>query len=294
MAGSGHVRLPACPKLSCNLLSMVRSTLAHQLRCSGVLKLHLRATFKHARRQGIIVEDPTEDLRAKSKRRVCERYLSMDECRRLLSVFIGRDHLIVRISIQLGLRPEETFALRRNDVLGDQLRIDEALVYGKSGPVKTEASHAFVYIPPDLQTELRHWLEISEGDPHDWLFRPSRGRKSNGPLNPNNYRERVLQPGAIKAGVGVIETGKKDEKGRAILKTDVDFQALRRTCATLFGDKAKDPKSTQSQMRHADPAITLKLYQKSVPESVKAAAISFEADLISENSAGVLRGQVIQ
>ena len=95
-------------------------------------------------------------------------------------------------------------------------------------------------------------------------------------------------------GSGVIDTGKKDEKGRAILRTDVDFQALRRTCATLFGDKAKDPKITQSQMRHADPAITLKLYQKSVPETVKAAAISFEADLISENSAGVLRGQVIQ
>jgi integrase len=37
-----------------------------------------------------------------------------------MSAFIirlkGRDHLIVRIRIQLGLRPEELFALRRNDV----------------------------------------------------------------------------------------------------------------------------------------------------------------------------------
>jgi hypothetical protein len=64
--------------------------------------------------------------------------------------------------------------------------------------------------------------------------------------------------------------------------------------ATLFGDKAKDPKSTQAQLRHADPTITLKLYQKSVPDSVKRAAISLEADLISEDSAGVLRGQPIQ
>jgi hypothetical protein len=64
--------------------------------------------------------------------------------------------------------------------------------------------------------------------------------------------------------------------------------------STGVDNKAKDPKSTQAQLRHADPTITLKLYQKSVPESVKAAAISFEADLLRQNSVGVLRGQPIQ
>jgi hypothetical protein len=54
------------------------------------------------------------------------------------------------MAIQLGLRPEELFALRRNDVQGDQLRVDEALIEGQPGPVKTPASAAFVYIPPDL------------------------------------------------------------------------------------------------------------------------------------------------
>lgn len=258
------------------------------------LVLHIRAIFKYARKKRLMVDNPTEDLRARSKQRVCERYLSLEECHRLLSVLIGRDHLIVRISIQLGLRPEETFALRHNDVVGDQLRIDEAIVYGQSADVKTEASAAFVYIPPDLQTELNVWLECSQGSQQDWLFQPTRGRGLGGPLNSNNYRERVLQPAAIRAGVGVIDTGKKDEKGRPILKTDVDFQALRRTCATHFGNKAKDPKTTQAQLRHKDPMITLKHYQKAVPESVKAAAISFEAALFPNYSEGVLRGQKIQ
>jgi integrase len=94
--------------------------------------------------------------------------------------------------------------------------------------------------------------------------------------------------------VGVSDTGKKDEKGKAILKTDVDFRALRRTCATLFGDRAKDPKSTQAQLRHADPSITLKHYQKSVPASVKAAAIALENDLTRNNSERVLSGSAIQ
>ena len=40
------------------------------------LLLHVRSIFKHARKCKIMVENPTEDLRAKSKKRVCERYLS--------------------------------------------------------------------------------------------------------------------------------------------------------------------------------------------------------------------------
>jgi len=50
------------------------------------------------------------------------------------------DRLAFRIFIQLGLRFEELFALRRNDVVEDTLRIDEANVEGASATVKTEAS----------------------------------------------------------------------------------------------------------------------------------------------------------
>jgi hypothetical protein len=59
--------------------------------------LHTRAIWKHARKRKIITENPTEDLRAKSKQRVSERYLTLDECRQLLSVLASRDHLIVRM-----------------------------------------------------------------------------------------------------------------------------------------------------------------------------------------------------
>jgi integrase len=240
------------------------------------LLLQIRAIFKHARKRKIISEDPTEDLRAKSKKRPSERYLSVDECRRLMAVLTGRDHLIVRMLIQLGLRPEELFALRRDDVQLDQLRIDEAVVLGKSASVKTEASAAYVYIPHEVRVELDGWLS-RPGSARDWLFQTTHGRP--GHLNPNNYRERILQPAAIRAGVGLIDTGKKDRRGKPVFKTDVDFRALRRTCATLFGDRAKDPKSTQAQLRHADPTVTLKHYQKSIPATVRLAGDQLERDL---------------
>jgi len=134
------------------------------------LLLHLRGIWKHARKSKIIIDNPTADLRARSKWRSAERFLSVEECQRLLSALTGRDHLIVRMFIQLGLRSEELFALRYDDVQGDQLRIDEALVSGQSAAVKTPASNGFVYIPAEVNVELTNWLHCHPGQPTDWLF----------------------------------------------------------------------------------------------------------------------------
>jgi integrase len=62
----------------------------------------------------------------------------------------------------------------------------------------------------------------------------------------------------------------------------VNFQVLRRTCATLLGAKAKDPRDTQAQLRHADPSVT-RHYQKSIPASVKAAAVALESELVDKS-----------
>jgi len=248
--------------------------------------LYLRAILDFAVVKKIIPANPAKNpgykLRAKSKRPVSERHLSLEECRRLLSVVIGGDHLAIRTLIQLGLRPEELFALRRDDVIEDTLRIDEAIVEGQSAPVKTEASDASVYIPPDLQAEFAAWLECLPPDPQTWLFTSPRGCV----WRLQNYLNRVLKPAAIRAGVGVYK--RRNKKGGEVTSTDVNFQVLRRTCATLFGAKAKDPRDTQAQLRHADPTVTLRHYQKSIPASVKAAAIALEAELVgSTNRTGI-------
>jgi integrase len=70
-------------------------------------------------------------------------------------------------------------------------------------------------------------------------------------------------------------------RGTAVETTDVNFQVLRRTCGTLFGAKAKDPRDTQAQLRHADPSVTLRHYQKSIPNSVRSAAEALETELMT-------------
>jgi len=88
----------------------------------------------------------------------------------------------------------------------------------------------------------------------------------------------VLKPAAIRARVGIFR--RQTGKGKEVESTDVNFQVLRRTCATLFGGKAKDPRDTQAQLRHADPTVTLRHYQKSIPANVRAAALALEEELI--------------
>src|SRR5215831_17680949 len=83
------------------------------------------------------------------------------------------------------------------------------------------------------------------------------------PWGAQNYLNRVLKPAAIRARVSLFK--RKTRKGEEVESTDVNFQVLRRTCATLFGAKAKDPRDTQAQLRHADPSVTLRHYQKSIP-----------------------------
>ncbi len=73
---------------------------------------------------------------------------------------------------------------------------------------------------------------------------------------------------------------KTDESGN--VTTALNFQSLRRTSSTLFGARARDPKLTQTHMRHTDPQMTLKHYQQAIPAEVKAAAIALETQLLEE------------
>jgi integrase len=58
----------------------------------------------------------------------------------------------------------------------------------------------------------------------------------------------------------------------------VTFQCLRRTFSTL-AQRHGSPKDIQAQMRHADVATTLGVYQQVIPESVRAMVESLDAEL---------------
>jgi integrase len=59
---------------------------------------------------------------------------------------------------------------------------------------------------------------------------------------------------------------------------DFDFRAMRSTASTLFQTHGA-VKETQGQMRHADPATTLRCYVKVIPENQRKAVAGFARTL---------------
>jgi integrase len=229
---------------------------------------HLRAILDLAQESGVLTANPmrsrTSKVSYRSTKSASERHLSIEECGALLSELEGRDLLVVRMFIQLGLRPKELFALRRNDVKGKFLRIDEVLIKGLVKKIGSEGAALEVYMPPDLLLQLANWMQSTGGLESDWLFPASRSRSSTHlpPMSQDHFRNRVLKRAAENARV-----------------PDVDLFALRRTCASFFAHKAT-AYDTLAQMRHYDVELAGESGRQAVPSSLQRAADKIEAQIL--------------
>lgn len=67
-------------------------------------------------------------------RTVDDTYADRTTVRALFDAADRRDRIILRLFVSCGLRPQETFALRANDVERGRLRVDEALKQAEGGP----------------------------------------------------------------------------------------------------------------------------------------------------------------
>ncbi|HYA16990.1 MAG TPA: site-specific integrase [Bryobacteraceae bacterium] len=211
---------------------------------------------------------------SKRLRRPCARFYSVEEIRKLLSSASAvslREHLIVRLLVMCGLRAQELLILRVDDIEPGTLRIDEALKESEKGAArigetKSVASNGYVWLSPELEKELRTWLQLKNiGDgyhrnavrsQYDLLFPSETGT----PFRVGNYLKRVLKPIAETAGI-----------------TDMTFQALRRTFATHF-QRYGSPKDAQAQLRHSRLEMT-GWYMKEIPETVRAAVERMDAEM---------------
>jgi integrase len=183
-----------------------------------------------------------------------------EECHAVMRTPEGRERLILRIFLVSGLRSQELFLLRANDLESGQIRVDEAFKRAEHGEdrigePKTEGSADEVAIPADLESELRAWIQSKGQSGADLLFPSAVG----GPIDPSNYLDRTLRPLGIKAGV-----------------PDINFAMLRRTCATYFRDNLK---GAQQQLRDKTPHVTAKHYQQSITAEHRLAVAKLDQEL---------------
>ena len=239
-------------------------------------RTYITAALEFALDENLIVRNVGRRLELPSKRlpKPCGRFLSLEEVRKLLSAAAGvsfRERLIARLFVVCGFRAQEMFVLRVDDLEPGILRVDEALKEAEKGAArigetKSATSNGYVAISPDLEKEIRTWLQIrrmgaayhkdSEPEPNDLLFPTEAGT----PYRIGNYLKRVLKPIAEAAGIH-----------------DLTYQALRRTFATHF-QRYGSPKDAQAQLRHSKLEMT-GWYMKEIPESVRAAVEKMDADL---------------
>jgi integrase len=251
------------------ILQMQANKLAEKYSRSVVMKFVTwsRAILEEALEQDFILKNPAKKLALPETRPENKRFLKLEEIPLLLARMPFREQLILRISLVLGLRPGELFALRWDDVQGHALRLDEETVDGVLYPaLKTKQSKGFVALPLSLRRGLGQWrLKQRPASEQEFIFPNARG----GVFRVDNYRADVLKPALKKVAA---ETGIEG----------VDFRACRRTCATHLS-KHGSVKEVQAHLRHSRATTTLEVYIQEIPEAVRAAVESLDSVLANSN-----------
>ena len=118
------------------------------------------------------------------------------------------------------------------------------------GDTKTEASRKPVPLHPVVTEELKHWRRESlYSSDLDYVF-PSVEKNGAQPISPDTILNRQIRPALKKLG---------------ITKT-VGFHTFRHTLATMLRQNGIDIKTAQELLRHANPRITMGIYQQAVSE----------------------------
>jgi integrase len=241
-------------------------------------RVYVKAMLDEALEQDLISKNPARKLAIPETRKTEKPALSEQEIAALLAHLKGRDRLIIRMFIVLGLRAGELFALRRNDrVEPSQLYIDEAVSEELRGDErlvkpKTLSSTAYVWLPESIRVEIDKWIiRMEDKRPEAFLFATRNGT----PLNMNNFLRRTIKPAAERARATAL---KDHPELPASFLAEVNHQVFRRTCATHMQDLGS-VKDIQAHLRHSTPAMTINRYIQQIPASVRQAVESLDEKL---------------
>lgn len=141
--------------------------------------LTMRQLFTTARRNGLILSDPTEGVKttphAKPQKKT---HLTLEEQDALMaSLSDPRARCFVGLCLYCGLRREEALGLQWSDIQGDKLTVNRAVTFLGNQPdpvqeLKTKSSHRVIPIPQPLQTILHetprlglHLVPCADGRP---------------------------------------------------------------------------------------------------------------------------------
>jgi len=228
----------------------------------------MSALFSHAIRHGWATTNPITAVRTSAKRLRTPDILSSEELQSLLNELPARERLMVLLDATTGLRRGELIALRWRDVSFEvnEASVTRSIWRNVVGNTKTEASQKPVALHPIVVEELKQWRAAAlYGSEDDFLF-PSIQMNGSQPLQPDMILKRHIRPALERIGV----------------KKRIGWHSFRHGLATMLRQKKVDVKTAQEMLRHANPRITLAIYQQAVSEEKRAAQALVMEDLLGK------------
>jgi integrase len=218
-------------------VGLSRSTVSH-------VRWDLRCVFKLAVAEGCIQRDPTIALYTpRAAQSEPTRAMTGKEVEQYLDALDKRERVIAHLAIFAGLRPGEILGLQRQHVIEDckVIMIEQRVYRGDIDTPKTRTSRRKTAIPPKTAALLRDWMELVDGGREAWVFVSENPGK---PLWRDNVWRRAMEPKLKPIGLDWA-----------------NFQALRRTHASLGHEAGIDPKVSADQRGHGI-GVALDLYTK--------------------------------
>ena len=273
----GHLRLHVQPKIGKLLLPQITTdhvaSLIVDMQRNGFKPWTIKGTvaslsalMRHAKRHGLIGENPVTGLERDERPTTTEkekRVLTSDEITRLLDAADDKFRALLATGVGTGLRLGELVGLRWQDVDANgggfiyvRTQVDQK---GRRAEPKTPTAVRSVVLSPQLGRLLAaHKLASDYSAPTDPVFASAKGT----PLGHDNIRERGLDAALTRA--------KLDDPNRP----KITMHSLRDTFAShLIVDLGLDLVQVSRQLGHANPAITAKTYVRMFDEARHADAI---------------------
>jgi integrase len=228
--------------------------------------------FNHACRYELFDRNPICLVRQSAKRRRTPTVLMPAEIKALVDNLSIRERTLVLLAVATGLRQSELFGLKWGDIdfAEKTMNVTRSIVYGVTGPCKTESSQKPVPLHFLLTDALLEWRQLSVfNKPEDWVFasRRTRGRR---PYWGQAILRKYVRPVAERVGI----------------QKSIGWHTFRHTYSTLLRSVGTEFKVMQELLRHSTLRSTLDVYTQAITPAKHAAQAAVLSLVFSREARG--------
>lgn len=212
----------------------------------------MSALYSHAIRWGWTTHNSITAVRTSAQRLRDPEFLTPGELQTLLKNLPQREGVMVLLDATTGLRRGEMIALRWQDIDFQHCiaNITRSIYRNVVGNPKTRASRKPIPVHPVVIAELRMWMAESDYQADsDYIF-ASIQKNGTQPLQPDMVLKRHIRAALKQLGV----------------EKRIGWHSFRHGLGTMFRLMKIDVKIAQEMLRHANPRITMELYQQALSD----------------------------